>query len=632
MKHSIKYYFFLIVCAVALTAGFASCNKYLDVVPDDGIATEDMVFDMRASAIKWLYSCYSYMTQEGNYDGDPALLGGDELWTNEWIQPYDWTPYLFYIALGRQSASNPINYDWASFYQGIRYCNTLIKRAPEVPDLKRQELEQWIAEAKVLKAYYHFCLIRKWGPIPIIRESLPISAGVDEVKVWREPIDDCFDYVFELLDEAIPYLPERNRTRDEWGRINRPIAAALKAKVAVTAASPLFNGNKDQQTLIDSRGVRLFPDKTDEQIKARWEYAVKACEEAITICHDASHTLYYYQGNLRVDDVIMKELDIRDAICDDWNDEQIWVNTKTYGSCGHNQFITTPNLDPVNYPDLYIRGDYVNVPLKIADQFYTKHGIPVANDKERADINPLDLREVTSEYKWNMKEGATTVEFNFDREPRFYADLGFKYGLWFGPTQNNVTPSQIYAPNCGGSTGFHVKKIIPHEFRVTSRNGYSTKSYEWCMFRLADLYLLYAEAINEAEGPDGEHSGDLYRYLDAVRERAGIPDVKTAWDTYSNAPGYYKTQIGMRDIIHRERLIELAFEGHRFWDLRRWKTAPAEYAKGIYGWAQKSGGLQNYYRMVEVYKQPTFTQKDYFWPLATSDIDQNMHLVQNLGW
>ena len=124
----------------------------------------------------------------------------------------------------------------------------------------------------------------------------------------------------------------------------------------------------------------------------------------------------------------------------------------------------------------------------------------------------------------------------------------------------------------------------------------------------------------------------MYRYLDAVRERAGIPDVKTAWDTYSNAPGYYKTQIGMRDIIHRERLIELAFEGHRFWDLRRWKTAPAEYAKGIYGWAQKSGGLQNYYRMVEVYKQPTFTQKDYFWPIATSDIDQNMHLVQNLGW
>ena len=90
------------------------------------------------------------------------------------------------------------------------------------------------------------------------------------------------------------------------------------------------------------------------------------------------------------------------------------------------------------------------------------------------------------------------------------------------------------------------------------------------MIRLTDLYLLYCEAINEAEGPNGAHSADLFKYLDAIRERAGIPGVKKSWDEFSNNPGYYNTQPGMREILHRERQNELVFESQRFWDIRRW--------------------------------------------------------------
>jgi hypothetical protein len=99
------------------------------------------------------------------------------------------------------------------------------------------------------------------------------------------------------------------------------------------------------------------------------------------------------------------------------------------------------------------------------------------------------------------------------------------------------------------------------------------------MLRMADLYLLYAEAVNESEGPNGAHSSDMFRYIDLVRSRAGLPGVKKAWDDYSDTPGKYNTQAGMKEIIHRERLIELSFEGQRFWDLRRWKEVAAEYEK-----------------------------------------------------
>ena len=150
--------------------------------------------------------------------------------------------------------------------------------------------------------------------------------------------------------------------------------------------------------------------------------------------------------------------------------------------------------------------------------------------------------------------------------------------------------------------------------------------------RLADLYLLFAEAVNEAEGPNGAHSAQMFRCLDAIRERAGIPGVKEAWDKYSDTPGKYTTQAGMREIIRRERGIELVFEGERFWDIRRWKTAPVEYAKGVYGWDGDHVSIRaEYYKRTFVY-DTKFILRDYFWPFSTSLLENNPNLVQNVGW
>lgn len=633
-----------------LTIGLGSCNNYLDIVPDDGIATLETAFTMRSTAIRYLYTCYGFISQEGSLDGDHGYMSGDEFWSiadrRESTGYFSGT--MFNVARGFQNAASPYGNDWNGIYEALRCCNIMIERANTVPDLPAWEAEQWVGEAKVLKAYYHFHLMRKWGPIPLIRTNLPIDASMDEVRVYREPIDTCFDYVIRLLDEAIPMLPVTVQSRDELGRITRPIAAAFKARVAVYAASPLFNNNLDQASLEDKRGVKLFDtDKTEAQVQERWKDAMDACKEAIDICREANLELYEFDGRVKINDTLRVNLTLRNMLTEKWNSEAIWSNTHTPASANRNlQMCSSPNLDMNNYPDMPNLYGHIQAPYKVAEQFYTNHGVPMANDLEWLDLNPLELRKGDRANRWYIKEDYTTIQFCFNREPRFYASLGFDGGIWFGQQaeKNDPLPSDLFWVACrangaqrkrgydwGPVTGFYNKKVVHYQNNQNGPTGYSSVWYPFPIMRLADLYLLYAEAINEYEGPNGAHSDEMFAYVDSIRARARIPGVKEAWDRFSNAPGKYSTKIGMREIIHRERLIELFAEGQRFWDLRRWKEAYSEYAKGIYGFKVAASKPEDYYQLIQIAEQK-FALKDYFWPIQTALIEQNPNLVQNIGW
>ncbi|MDR1339337.1 MAG: RagB/SusD family nutrient uptake outer membrane protein [Prevotellaceae bacterium] len=641
-------------CAIAAClVAFTACNEYLDIAPDDGLPTLEMAFALRSTAIRYLNTCYSFMPREGHPDTDDGMMTGDELWGI-----YDrresnnfWNGSLFNIARGFQSANTPAGNDWDAIYQGIRICNILMEEVGTVPDLPEWERLQWIAEAKFLKARYHFHLVRKWGPIPIVRENLPIYASVDEVRVSRNPVDECFDYILQLLDEAIPDLPLVERSRDEWGRITRPIAAAVKARVAVFAASPLFNNNTQQVTLVNKDGTPLFASKTAEETKARWDSAVVACRKAIDICNQASKKLFTHQSRWSLNDTLLLQLDIRNVLTEKWNEEIIWTNTQTpLGANNILQQCTMPNFEVEDYPDVSTVFGNIQPPLKIAEMFYTSHGIPIENDKTWNAVDPYALRIGGNAERWYIARGYTTVELNFDREPRFYAWLGFDGGIWYGQRTSITSdpdPDELISIRCraggihrkmgydwGPVTGYYPKKLVHYETAITGTgaNGPRPVSYPWPIFRLADLYLLYAEAINESEGPNGAHSSEMFQYIDMVRSRAGLPAVQEAWDSeYSNEPGKYNEQAGMREIIHRERLIELAFEGQRFWDLRRWKEADAEYAKGIRGFKVTGSRPEDYYQQLLLADQQ-FGIKDYFWPIAIATIEQNPNLVQNIGW
>ena len=182
-----------LIISIIILAGLTSCNGFLNVVPNDGVATVDMAFDLRSTAQRYLATCYSYMPVDGNVASDPAMLTGDELWDLVGRIVSNTSARVpntyFQIARGLQTASKVYANDWASMYEGIRCCDILVENIDKVPDMTMQEKEQWKAEASFLKAYYHFNLVRKWGPVPVIRKSLPIDSDVETVRVYRENID-----------------------------------------------------------------------------------------------------------------------------------------------------------------------------------------------------------------------------------------------------------------------------------------------------------------------------------------------------------------------------------------------------------------------------------------------------------
>jgi hypothetical protein len=639
MLKKIKIYIGIYVCMPLCIA----CSDFLNVVPDDGIATLESAFTMRSEAERYLYTCYSYLPQDGMVLIDPGILAGDEFWSVVDPGQVVYNDRIFRIARGFQNAQSPLcGWNWLNLYQAIRVCNIFLENAGSVPDLTLFEKERWVAEATFLKAYYHFYLLRMYGPIPLVKENLPISAPVDQVKVFRDPADDCFAYIVELLDEAIPHLPPVIlNPQDEMGRITQPIAAALKAKILVTAASPLFNGNNDQATLANKNGVKLFnPDVLAE----KWEVAAQACREAIEICHEANIVLYKYETILQLSDTIKREMTVRNTFALKWNSETIWANTQsnTTGSTGIQQ-LASPNLDADKYPDNWSLTNQLAPPLKIAEMYYTNHGIPIEEDKDWQGVDLFSLRNGTDAERYYIKKDYTTIQLHFDREPRFYACLGFDGGIWYGHSRYGNNPNDYYYLACrigglnakkseivGPYTGYYWKKCVYFENVQTSVNGYTATRYPWPIIRLSDLYLLYAEAINEAEGPNGPHSADLFRYIDDVRKKTDLEGVKESYNKYA-INRKYETKNGMREIIHRERLIELSLEGQRFWDLRRWKEAPAEYAKNIVGYKLLASKPEEFYQRVVLAVQP-FSIRDYFWPIETAVIERNPNLVQNIGW
>lgn len=626
------------ILAIVILFTTFSC-EYLDVVPE-GVSRLENAFSMRNQTEKYLYTCYSYMPKDGDPSQDPAILGGDEIWTIPESSNIMFDYGIFKIANGLQSATNPLGDKWDGLYKGIRDCNIFLESASSVPDLDTWERDQWIAEVKFLKAYYHYYLLRMYGPIPVIRENLPIDVSIDKVRVYREPVDTCVNYITRLLDEAIKVLPLNVRSNmSEQGRITKPIAMALKAKVLVMAASPLFNGNKDQVTLVDKNGISLFSKEYDAK---KWVIAVEACKEAVDICvNELGLSLYNYPGSPQhqLSDTIRMELTLRNSFSERWNSDIIWANTQS----GSNsiQTFSAPKLD-ITYTDGSLIRQLLGAPLKMADLFYTENGVPVNEDKVWSNADKYKLRKAQEADKLYIKQGEQTVGLHYDREARFYAFLGFDTGIWYGAGKYD-DKKPLYSLACrkgrengkretmsGPITAYFLKKCIYFENAEVGIVSYSSQNYPWPLIRLSDLFLLYAEALNESVDSEANRL-KAREYIDLVRKRAGLKSVAESWENYSMNTNKYKSQQGLRQIIQQERMIELCFEGQRFWDIRRWKTAVDLYQTPIQGWDLEQGEAAYFYRTKLLFKQE-FGVKDYFWPIRSYNITINPNLIQNIGW
>lgn len=629
----------IIAVLISFTGLFwLSCSKYLDIVPDN-IATIDYAFRLRETAKKYLYTCYSSLVEFGSMSHSPGLMTGDELWLPNY--PFNDGPedYAWEIARGIQSSSSPnLNY-WSEWnkkdpWRSIRDCNIFLENIHKVPDMEEQEKIQWAAEVKFLKAYYHFFLITMYGPIPVVKNNLEVSADPESMKVSRIPLDSAFNYIGQLIDEAAVDLPDRVADDNaELGRITRPIALAMKAKIMVYAASPLFNGNKDYSGFKNYEGQELFNPVYDEN---KWVKAATACKEAIDVCEAIGFSLYRFipPTLLSFGPQSLKKIELRSVMTEKWNQEIIWAYR---GGTNDLQIqATIKGLDPSFFGNPVPRGN-LGVPMKIAYKFYTKNGVPINEDKTWSFINRYNLRTATANDKFYLKEGYTTAEFNFDREPRFYADLAFDGSIWEAQGKTNDNEPFYVQAKFGQThgkkgnalhsiTGYWPKKLV-HYSSTLNANTYPLKGYTFPVMRLSDLYLLYAEALNEAYGP----SDEAYMYVNRIRERAMLPTVQDAWTNFSLRPEKYTTKDGFREIIQNERTIELAFESQRIFDLKRWKTAPEELNGSINGWDMDQENIQAYYREKQ-YFQMNFSLKDYFWPIPQEDLLRNKRIKQIPGW
>lgn len=628
------------IILLGILASLLSCGKWLDVVPDN-VATLDYAFRMRSIAERYLMTCYSYLPSFGDKYYNPGLYGADEFWLS--ADKTTWTNWN--IAQGLQSASSPLISYWtggnggSDLWEAISQCNIFLENVDDVPDMEDYEKRQWAAEVKFLKAYYHFLLLRSYGPIPIADVNLPISASGEEVRISRRPVDDVFEYIVGLIVEAEEDLPlQLANDNSEYGRITLPIAVGYKAKILTYAASPLFNGNSDYANFTNKDGTALFnPEFSTE----KWQKAVDALEEAIYIANLQGYALYEFQHTqqtLGVNDSIYLGLNIRGTVTDRWNREIIWAHSNSQSDVASLQAW----IQPKALSDAQVAYSNPNgstgVPLKIASLFYTENGVPIDEDLTWDYTNRYDLQVAGYDDRYYIKQNERTVKFNFDREPRFYGSLGFDRGIWYGQgsyDQDEPFWLKLRKGEFGGKqqagwhsvTGYYAKKLIHHTNHNTNNSTYSSVNYPWPLLRLGDLYLLYAEALNEIDGP----SDKVYGYLDAIRAKAGLDGVLASWSNYSKSPNKPTTKDGLREIIQRERAIDMVFEGERFWDLRRWKTAPLELNKPISGWDVDQELIEGFYSERVLFNQ-SFRSKDYFWPISENDLIVNKNLVQAPGW
>lgn len=630
MKKTIK-----IAVLVLTLQGLSGCS-FLDVVPDN-VATIENAFSLRSAARKYLYTCYSYLPSHGSLSGSVAFTGL-EMWPLGYY-PDNATRFV----MGQQNPSSPLLNFWeglnggTDLFQGIRDCNIFLENIQRVPDMQQMERDQWEAEVKFLKAYYHFFLMQLYGPIPLIRENLPIDASVSTVRVRREPVDVCIDYIVSLIDEAVPHLPNlplQQIDRANYGRITHLMALGLKAKVLATGASPLFNGNSDYADYICPVNGQLFNQTYSAE---KWQRAMIAAKEAIDNASEINmHLFYFQQGQTQnLSDITQFEMNIREAFASrdaNINGEVIWPNTNSNAL----QSALTPRSWSSTGLGSGTLGAY-GPTLNIVEMFYTDKGLPIDKDPGWDYAGRDGFRIGDAANKQHVKEGYETVNLHFHREPRFYANIGFDGGIWYGQGRYNegdnwhleIRGGRFTGPaltDYHSPTGYYPKKPINYT-NVIDGSTYRVTSYLFPIMRLTDIYLLYAEAANEFGGP----SAEVLEYLNAVRERAGVPTVQVSWDQYSNQPGRYNDKNSLREIIQQERRIELNNEAQIYWDLLRWKIAENILSQPMMGWDKRGATPAEFYKRTVVY-QRQFRKRDYFMPIREYELLRNENLMQSPGW
>lgn len=606
MKKVTKILLF-ISCILIIATG---CKKFLDIVPDERPSEEDAFRDPVA-AKGYLYSCYGWIPNQRV--GQTSI---DLLTTDEVVTAFEHEAFAKFPR-GQYTASDPVISYWNDLYKGIRQCYILIDNIDKVNGLQSSVASQYKSEANFLIGYYHFLLIRMYGPVIIADREFDVNMSTANYPI-RSSYDSCVDFVVKKMDQVANELPAVQTSESDFGRATSVIAKAVKSRMLLYAASPLFNGGGGGS---ESSLYAEFKNKNGSQLisptfdKEKWKKAADAAKEAITAAESAGIQLYQnstYSSDVPTDPI---EKDLRFTFIDKFSKEIIWGETRREGI-----------YDFQNKSTPFLQGTFWNgvaPTLTMVESFYTKDGLPIDKDPHYNYAN-----------RYQVVDGplGKTWELNLNREPRFNAWIAYHNSNYEikRDNQKQITVQFRREDNSGiknrsnnySPTGYLNKKGVAPTLDQ-SRLQVSVQ-YPWPVFRLAEIYLNYAEALIEY----GQDFATAKQYIDKVRTRAGIPTVDAAWSPIGGANDIET----LRKIVRQERTIELYLENHRFWDLRRWMTAENYLNDEAQGLNIQGATDETFFKITDVVFPRTFSRRNYLMPIPQSEINKNELLVQNPGY
>jgi len=521
------------------------------------------------------------------------------------------------IPVTGENAANASLTRW-SLYNNIRQANLFLERAHPIQSEKDQldetELNQMRAEALFLRAYYHYLLFELYGPVPVL--DYYVDPNSTDLDFARNSVDEVVEFCDrELL--AVADLLKDSEPDERKAAPTKGAALAVRAKLWMYAASPLLNGGyKEAVELRDNEGKQLFP----EYDATKWQKALDALQDFIDYSGGRYELYKVYDKKGTYDpDASLYEL------FQTYNNEIIWATTKdSWASVDGDgsQRRSTPRG---------VRGSQGmsshGATQELVDAFFMKDGLSI---KESPLYSEAGFTSITHDVV-QLKDTVTVTDeiFNMylNREPRFYQAIMYAGRRWHvggeqvffhkGAKDDNSSTNNCY-------TGYLLYKRV-------NRTLYSYGSYprSWfrpgILFRLAEFYLLYAEALNEVNPSDNR----IIEYVDRVRERAGIPLLKDI------KPEIIGNQELQREAIRQESRVELCAEGQRYFDVRRWmiiENAPGEGGQaGNFHGMNMEGDYENFFKRT-VFETRVTDRKTYLYAIPQSEILKSRKLVQNPLW
>lgn len=599
-----------------------SCKKdFLGQIPNDNLTIDD-VFKRQVYTERFLANIYGYIRSEVDHNTENTPWEG---LSDEMDITYDDYPTYAMNTGNWDRNRSSYNY-WGHYYKGIRNAafflqNAIPGRSADLPD---QLLKKYRAEARFLRAYFYFMILRQYGPVVILpEEPLPIDATIDEFSLPRSSFDECVDYIVKEIDLSLPDLQDpmfTNENVSDYARMNKGMALAIKSRLLLYAASPLFNGNTEYASFKNNDGKQLINQQYDA---GKWAKAAEAAKAVITSY--PQYALYKVYSN----GVLDPYASLKNVFLENWNSEVIMAKSSDMYSA---DISGSPRLGAASGSP-GVGGWHAWAPTQSAvDAYfmangqlpitgYNPDGSPVINSS--SGYTEIGTAAATTKY---YAAGASNMYVN--REPRFYVAITFDQSRWLngaggGTTANPMTISMLNGGNGGrytgrnwSRTGYVTRKLVHPGTILTTSNG--TVQRLEVKIRLAEIYLNYVEALNESD----PGNPDILKYLNMIRERAGIPQY---------GAGGLPVPADMRAAIRQERRVELAFENFRYFDTRRWKIAEQTDGGAFYG-MNTLGTTRTDFMKRTVFETRVFQKKHYLWNIIQGELNADKNLVENPEW